>query len=72
MTGELRDALLDTDEKRFAHMHNTEFHNLIETLCMTMPGMIEATARLGIATDVDLKRKVEDATRTPPRRYWGT
>lgn len=61
MIRDLRQALVDTDEKRFAYDYNPEFHGLIESLLITLPGLIESYATLGIAKDVDHKRKVEEA-----------
>ena len=60
--GPLR-ALVDTPEKHFAYLHNPEFHAVVETLCLTLPGMLDAYAALGVAKDVDLKRKVDAALR---------
>jgi hypothetical protein len=56
-------ALVDTSEKHFAYLHNPEFHAIVEAICLTLPGLLGAYASLGVAKDVDLKRKVDEAMR---------
>lgn len=59
MSDELLRALIDTDTKRTAYLTNAEFHAVVDTLVLTLPDMIAASAELAAAQNHQHRLEVD-------------